>query len=37
MIEWLGLAEYMDLEHRARSFKKRSDAVLECLVWLKEL
>lgn len=37
MVNWLGKEEYEALEHRARSFKKRSDAVRECMVFLKEV
>lgn len=37
MEDWLGLEEYCALERRARSFKKRSEAVAECKVLLAEL
>lgn len=35
MVDWLGEAEYQTLERRARGFKKMTDAVLECMAWLK--
>lgn len=35
MIKWLGLKEYEELERRARSFKSRFQAVLECMELLK--
>jgi hypothetical protein len=31
MVDWLGQEEYDALERRARTFKKRVDAVLECM------
>ncbi len=34
MIEWLGKEEYDLLEIRARSFQKRVDAILGCMVLL---
>lgn len=37
MLKWLGADEYNLLERRARSFKKRSEAVAECKVFLAEL
>jgi hypothetical protein len=35
MIEWLGKEEYDALETRARSFKNRTEAVLEFMAWHK--
>lgn len=37
MINWLGIEEYEALERRARSFKKRSEAVAECKTLLTQL
>ena len=37
MLNWLGVEEYNLLERRARSFKKRSEAVAECKALLSEL
>lgn len=36
MVDWLGQEEYDLLEKRARSFKKRIDAVLEVMELLKK-
>lgn len=34
MVEWLGEEEYDLLEKKARSFKKRSEAVADCMEML---
>ncbi len=36
MIEWLGIHRYNLLEKKARSFKKRSEAVAECKQFLHD-
>lgn len=35
MLEWLGIDRYNALEDRARTYKERSDAVLECMAFLE--
>ena len=37
MVAWLGSEEYAALEHRARSFKNRREAILECMSLLQSL
>lgn len=36
MVEWLGVDTYNELEHRARSFKNRAEAVAECKAMLEK-
>lgn len=37
MVNWLGKKEYDELEHRARSFKRRREAIRECISFLKDI